>query len=299
MDVLAAMFRAAEQAGVLPTLAAAGLKHQVSLYADDVVVFARPERHELQAVRGILECFGDASGLRVNYGKSEAAPIQCSEAALATVREAFPCRVTSLSCTYLGLPLSIRKLRKADLQGVLDKLANKLSMWRARLLTREGRAVYVQAVMMASVIYQLMALDLDPWFLQAADKLRRGFLWAVREEAHGGGCAVAWDLVCQPKYLGGLGFHNLRLLNVALRTRWIWLQKTEMSKPWQGLDLRASSDSEALFSSLGLHHGGEGYVCAVLGGCMDRRLDGEHHCSTLAQAHQTLSQEVTHCVRCP
>jgi hypothetical protein len=121
--------------------------------------------------------------------------------------------------------------------GVLDKLANKLSMWRARLLTREGRAMYVQVVMRASVIYHLMALDLDPWFLQAVDKLWCSFLWATREEAHGGCCVVGWDMVCQPKHLGGLGFHNLHILNAALRMRWISLQKTEMSKTWQGLDL--------------------------------------------------------------
>jgi hypothetical protein len=44
-------------------------------------------------------------------------------------------------------------------------------------MTKEGRVVYVQAVMTASVIYHLMALDLEPWFFQAVDKIRRGFLW--------------------------------------------------------------------------------------------------------------------------
>jgi hypothetical protein len=73
--------------------------------------------------------------------------------------------------------------------------------------------------MTASVIYHLMALDLEPWFF--VDKLRRGFLWAGNGDANGGSCAVAWHLVCQPKVLGGLGLHNPRLLNVALRTRWL------------------------------------------------------------------------------
>jgi hypothetical protein len=62
MDVLAAMFRAAERANVLSDLGTAGLRHRVSLYADDVVVFARPAHDELRAVCGVLDCFGDASG---------------------------------------------------------------------------------------------------------------------------------------------------------------------------------------------------------------------------------------------
>jgi hypothetical protein len=44
---------------------------------------------------------------------------------------------------YLGLPLSLRKLRKEDLQLVLDKLASKLTFWKARLLTKDGRVAYV------------------------------------------------------------------------------------------------------------------------------------------------------------
>jgi hypothetical protein len=90
---------------------------------------------------------------------------------------------------------------------------------KAKLLTTDGRVAYVQAVMTASVIYHLMALDVDPWFVQAVDRLQRGFLWAGKVDTRGGCCLVAWEKVCEPKHLGGLGFHNLRKLNAALRAR--------------------------------------------------------------------------------
>ncbi|KAM0888030.1 hypothetical protein ACQ4PT_028623 [Festuca glaucescens] len=221
MDVLDAMFRAAERANVLVDLGAFGLKHRVSLYADDIVVFARPDQGELRAVKEILRCFGDASGLEVNYLKSLAAPIRCGEDTRVAVAPTLACPFSSLPMPYLGLPLSLRKPTKADLQPVLDKLANKLAFWKARLMSREGRVAYVRAVMAASVVYQLMALDVDPWFLHAVDKLRRGFLWAGKNEANGGNCLVAWDAVCAPKELGGLGLPNLRRMHAALRARWI------------------------------------------------------------------------------
>jgi hypothetical protein len=101
----------------------------------------------------------------------------------------------------------------------------------------EGRAIYVQVVMTASIIYQLMELDLEPWFLQAVDKKRRSFLWVGTGDAHGGHCAVAWDLVFQPKCLGRLGFHNLQLFNMALRMKWLWLSRTDASRPWHGLNV--------------------------------------------------------------
>jgi hypothetical protein len=40
-------------------------------------------------------------------------------------------------------------------------------------MLREERLVYVQLVMTASVVYQLLALDLDPWFMKAVEQLGR------------------------------------------------------------------------------------------------------------------------------
>ncbi|KAM0888691.1 hypothetical protein ACQ4PT_028193 [Festuca glaucescens] len=92
-----------------------------------------------------------------------------------------------------------------------------------------------------------MALDVDPWFLHAVDKLRRGFLWAGKNEANGGNCLVAWDAVCAPKELGGLGLPNLRWMHAALRARWIWLQRSASDRAWSGLPFGVSQDAAALF----------------------------------------------------
>jgi hypothetical protein len=61
MDVLAAMFRVAECAGILSRFGVAGIKHRVSLYADDGVAFTKPDHVELDAVCSILDHFGKAS----------------------------------------------------------------------------------------------------------------------------------------------------------------------------------------------------------------------------------------------
>jgi hypothetical protein len=103
--------------------------------------------------------------------------------------------------------------------------------------------------MSASVIYQLLALDLDPWFFKAVDKLRRNFFWAGSADAQSGCCSVAWRLVCQPKNLGGLGLLDIFRANIALRARWAWLRKTDGARPWSGLKLHLGHDSLALFNA--------------------------------------------------
>ncbi|KAM0866899.1 hypothetical protein ACQ4PT_042339 [Festuca glaucescens] len=135
MDVLAAMFWAAEGAGVLRDLSVVSIAHKVSLYADDLVVFTQPSSEELDAVCTILHYFGVASGLHVNFTKSTAALIRCSPEMLAGVAPSLACPLASLPCQYLGLPLSLSLPRKRDLQAIVHKLAH----WKARLLTKEGR----------------------------------------------------------------------------------------------------------------------------------------------------------------
>jgi hypothetical protein len=52
---------------------------------------------------------------------------------------ALPCPLGSLPSSYLGLPLTLFKPRKVELQEVIDRLACKLPLWKGKLLTREGQ----------------------------------------------------------------------------------------------------------------------------------------------------------------
>jgi hypothetical protein len=75
----------------------------------------------------------------------------------------------------------------------------------------------------------MMSLDVQIETLLAIEKILRGFLWKGRKDVHGGRCLVAWDRVCMSKEFGGLGIPNLPKMNLALRTRWLWLSRVEAS----------------------------------------------------------------------
>jgi hypothetical protein len=203
----------------------------VSLYADDAVVFLKPEVAELKVAETILTCFEGASGLATNLAKCSITPIRCSEEQVERAISQFRCKLAKFPCKYLGIPLAIKKLTKAQEQPFVDKVADRLPTWKAKLLTRTGRLVLTKVTLTSLVIYPALALELSPWAIRSIDKLRRASLWRGSEVVSGGHCLVAWKTVCRPEKLGGLGIIDLHSMGLALQLRWIWLHRVEPDKP--------------------------------------------------------------------
>ena len=160
--------------------------------------------------------------------------------------EAFQCPIKSFPCTYLGLPLNFRPLRKIDVQPLIDKVEKKLSVWKGRLLNKAGRLRLVNTVLSSLPTYFLTVFRLQKWAIKGIDKLRRSFLWKGANEANGGHCLVNWCKTRRPKKFGGLGILDLDLFSRALRLRWLWFQWTEPERPWGGTQFRAVVQSQHL-----------------------------------------------------
>jgi hypothetical protein len=249
MHVLGHMISKAKTEGLLMPLSRRALQHRISIYADDVVLFLRPEGGDINLTMSILDLFGEATGLRTNLQKSNVLPIRCGETELATVQNLLPCELASFPCKYLGLPLSLKKLTNEQVQPIIDRIADQLPGWKANLMTKIGRKVQVQFVLTGMLIYVFMAIDFPPWAIKAVDKIRHGFLWKGRRDVQGGHCLVAWVKVCRPIKLGGLGIADLKSLGWALRMRWLWLQKTEPDRPWADLPIHVHEQVRVFFAA--------------------------------------------------
>jgi hypothetical protein len=55
-------------------------------------------------------------------------------------------------------------------------------------------------------------------------------------------------MVTRPINLGGLGIPNLQFKSWALRSKWLWLEKTDPNRPCQGLKLPIQKPVRELFS---------------------------------------------------
>lgn len=146
------------------------------------------------------------------------------------VSNSLGCANSTFPCKYLGMPLTIRKPTAAQLQDLVDRVADCLPMWKAALLPKSSRLMLIQSVLCSIPVHSMMALDLPRKTLAALTKIFRSFLWCGKKEARGGSCAVAWDEVRTAKWAGGLGILNLFWMNKALQARWPWLQKVDKER---------------------------------------------------------------------
>ncbi|KAM0867361.1 hypothetical protein ACQ4PT_041988 [Festuca glaucescens] len=146
-----------------------------SLYADDTVVFFKPTQSDFETVKELLRIFGEATGLHKNILKSAATPIRCGDNDRQIVADHLVCPIKEFPITYLGVPLSIYKLRAQDLQSLIDNLHHKLSGWHANLLSKGDQLVLVKAVLAAVSIHAMLATETPKPISEAITKCQRNF----------------------------------------------------------------------------------------------------------------------------
>ena len=145
------------------------------MYADDVSLFIWPVVEEMGLTMEILHNFGEASGLHCNLQKSCVVPIRCEPLQLEMVSSTLPCTPASFPCTYLGLPVSIKQFRKAELLLWIERIGDKLPAWKASLMNMAGRVTWVHFVLYVIPIYVLIAIKVPKWFIRSIDEIRKSF----------------------------------------------------------------------------------------------------------------------------
>lgn len=93
MDVLTAIVVKAHDSQVLSKMNCCSPLQRLSLYADDVVMFIKPSRTDIRLVEEVLQIFGEASGLKINFAKSSAILIRAEEGDEELVRSAMPWKI--------------------------------------------------------------------------------------------------------------------------------------------------------------------------------------------------------------
>jgi hypothetical protein len=138
IDPLQRIIKVAADKGILSPVLPKAANLRCSLYADDAAIFAAPINLEIEHLHRILNFFGGCSGLRTNISKTEIYPTRLANDTVTQLLQNFLGKVCNFMGKYLGLPLHVRRLRKIDVQPLLDKIGARILGWKGRFLTTAG-----------------------------------------------------------------------------------------------------------------------------------------------------------------
>ena len=131
---------------------------------------------------------------------------------------------------YLGFPLKHPGSSSQEYNFILDRVKQKLSGWKANMLSLVGRNVLIQASLAAVPSYVMQCNLLPGRILDGLDRVNRNFLWGSSEAAkkiHW----VGWDKMIKSKEEGGLGLQLAKGKNITLLSKLNWRFHTEKEAP--------------------------------------------------------------------
>jgi hypothetical protein len=142
-------------------------------YADDTLILVRAVPAQVALLKAALDTFSAATRLTINYHKSMFVPI-CVPARDATaLTETLGCEVSSFPQTYLGLPLSDRKLPASALDFLAEKISARIPRWRLGTLDPGGRLTLTSAVLSALPSFAMSMLPIPKCVIDKMDRPRR------------------------------------------------------------------------------------------------------------------------------
>ncbi|KAF4389469.1 hypothetical protein G4B88_006528 [Cannabis sativa] len=133
---------------------------------------------------------------------------------------------------FLGNPLFIHGNSVSKFKYVVDKVANRLEGWKAKLLSQSARSVLIQNVLQTVPLYSMAVFKLPAAIHAELDSLYRRFWWTGDTGRGRYLSLVTWDNICKPKSCGGLGFRKSSHNNICLLAKLAWLLAKESDALW-------------------------------------------------------------------
>ncbi|WVZ91080.1 hypothetical protein U9M48_037298 [Paspalum notatum var. saurae] len=197
------------------------------LFADDLIICGQATQQEAVTINEVLQNFCALSGQTPNWNKSA---ILFSKKVSATdknvISSIFPAPPLTNKCSHLGHPLIFSyKDRAAAYNFIANKFHAKLSCIKANKLSHAGRLTYLKSVLASIPLYYMTNILFPANFLHKLDSIMRNFWWTgIQEENSTHPIAFrAWEDVCKPKILGGLGLKKMALVNKSLVLHSAWM----------------------------------------------------------------------------
>lgn len=200
-------------------------------YADDILLFCPPKMAFLQNIKKALILFHLASGLKVNFHKSSLMGLNVTDVWIDCAAKNLYCKKGSIPFNYLGLPIGGNSSRLSFWDPIIERMENKLSVWRGKLMSIGGRLTLIKSSLSNLPLYFMSLFPIPQSIILRIIRIQRQFLWCKSSEVKTM-APINWNTVQLPRSLGGLSTGNLLHRNLALLFKWAWRLFAEPDSLW-------------------------------------------------------------------
>jgi len=115
--------------------------------------------------------------MKISYNKSDLITLDLGEEEdNNNYAKLFCYNIGSFPIKYLGVPLHFSKLKREDIQQVVDKLIKRIAGWRGKLLSSAGKLTLLKSCLANIPIYLLSVIKFPKWAIENINSQMGNFL---------------------------------------------------------------------------------------------------------------------------
>ncbi|GJR03349.1 RNA-directed DNA polymerase, eukaryota [Tanacetum coccineum] len=200
-------------------------------YADDALIIGEWSNDNLRSLTNVLHCFYLASGLRINFHKSQLLGVGVHTSDVSLAAASIGCSIMKNQFRYLGVMVGENMARHKAWSNVTLKLRSRLSKWKTKTLSVGGRLTLLKSVLGASPLFYMSIFKTPKGILKEMESIRNNFFIGA-DPSEKKITWVAWNQVLASKEKGGLGVSSFYALNRALLLKWVWRFVSQDGSLW-------------------------------------------------------------------
>ncbi|CAI9771185.1 unnamed protein product [Fraxinus pennsylvanica] len=152
---------------------------------------------------------------------------------------------------YLGLPPMVGRSKTQAFSEIKHKVWQRLQGWKHNLFSQGGREVLLQSLALAIPSYAMSCFKLPSTLCTDIERMMAHSWWGQKKgerKIHW----QSWNSMCKSKSLGGIGFKELEVFNMAMLGKQAWrLMQYKNSLLHKIYSARYFPDGNVLKASIG------------------------------------------------
>ncbi|XP_058742000.1 uncharacterized protein LOC131614435 [Vicia villosa] len=147
-------------------------------FADDTIILGEASCDNIWNMKVILRGFELASGLRINFSKSNIIGVNVGEWYMNAALTFLSCKKGVAPFKFLGIMVGDNPRRKKVWLEVVNNIKRRLSSWKGRNISMGGRVTLINSVLNSIPIFTLSFFKIPGNIAKTIRKIQSEILWS-------------------------------------------------------------------------------------------------------------------------